>query len=159
MIKRLLRQLRKQSKTSRDNVALVTAGTLTALVAMMWLYHAPTRLSIQESGTLSSAKEESSFWQLFSDFGSQMASVKDFLPELQDTLTNETFDEALIGTRDSQSFYNSADPAQENSVGEISTSTGFLAPERTVSGIPPQPIRIIAVTSSTTVTSTTSESW
>jgi len=161
MIKRLLRQLRKQPKASRDNVAFISAGILTGIVAFVWVYHAPERLGVQESGVLSSAKDEPGFWQLFSDFGSQMASVRDAMPEPQNDLTAgaETTDENLIDPQGRTSFNNSVGSYEENPTGTSTGSAGFLESERAPTNISSQPIRIITVSSTATASATTSESW
>lgn len=160
MIKRVLRQLRKQSKVSRDNVAFIAAGLLTGMVAMVWMYHAPSRLMSQTDNLLSDSKTESGFWQSFSDFGSQAAAVKDSLQETPESVETALDDRITTTTTTSeQFFYNAATTTQKNTVETDSSDTGFLEAERETSATPSQPIRIIAVNSTTTVSGTTSESW
>lgn len=73
MIKRLIKNLRQQSKSTRDVVALGLASVFTAVVATVWLYNQPARLF--ELKDVSLTEEEPAFSGFFSGFKDQFAAV------------------------------------------------------------------------------------
>jgi hypothetical protein len=90
MIKHFLRRLRQQPKSTRDNIALVIAGSLSGVVAMVWLYHAPVKIGEGTAGMVSGDENsQPGFMNMFSDFSSQMATVKESFTEVQETLVEE----------------------------------------------------------------------
>ena len=126
MIKRSLRKLRQQPKSTRDNIALAFAGSLTGIVALVWLYHAPVRIGEGTAGIVSggSESEQPGFMNIFSDFGSQMATVKESFNDIQEITTEEEVAEPVVEQESQTNQTNSyeEDVAQAEEI-NVATST------------------------------------
>lgn len=86
MIKRFIRNLRQKPKTTRDMIALVFAGSFTALVSLVWLYNFPSK--IPALGEVVKKDDKPAFSDFFSDFKDQVATVKESSVE-EDSLQRE----------------------------------------------------------------------
>lgn len=74
MLAPLVRRLRRQPKHVREQVALWSAGGVTALIALVWLYHVPQQAApIAQPG----AERTQAFSQFLSEAGSQLSAVRE----------------------------------------------------------------------------------
>ena len=73
MLRKLIGNIRRQPKRTRDNVALGVASTVTFVVALVWVFNAPTMFS-GLTGVGETAKKEGGFLDTISE---QTAAVKD----------------------------------------------------------------------------------
>ena len=107
MIKRVIRNIRRKSRATRDSIALGMAVVFTLVVFGVWIYHVPIRF-VALSNKITE-DESPNFSQLFGDVRKQAASVKDALvkddpiasdavvpqPEVGPTLTSATLESNL----------------------------------------------------------------
>ena len=87
MIKRLIKNIRRQPKHTRDKIALGVAGSFTAVIFAVWVYNVPARLS-----AISQEHEKDTapvFSQLFDQIGSQLSSVKEAVSETGNATTSK----------------------------------------------------------------------
>jgi hypothetical protein len=78
MLKRLLRNLRQQPKSTRDSVAFMLAGLFTFAVFSVWAFNVPDRLALMNDETETAEEEAgSSFGSIFSGIRDQVAGVVD----------------------------------------------------------------------------------
>lgn len=80
MIKGLIRNIRRKSKQSRDNMALTIAFTVTGIIFINWLYHWSDRLEAVEekhsNEQVEYEEKEASFTELFKGIGDQFKDVE-----------------------------------------------------------------------------------
>lgn len=79
MLRRLIVKTRNKPKDVRDRYAFSIAVGFTSIVALVWLYHAPGRFFAGIADVPDDVV--SPVASFFDQFGNQVASVKDSLPE------------------------------------------------------------------------------
>lgn len=171
MLSSLIRRLRRQPEPVREQVALWSAGGLTALVALVWLYHVPQQAApITQEGAASSQ----AFSQFVSEAGSQLSAVREVFSGRASgtaaieatTSTEADLSKLMEGATTSEPTSRPANPNQlvTSSDATATTTTGMTSSH--ASGAPadpatePRPVRIMTVpaqrdtSASTTATGT-----
>ena len=79
MVKRLIRNMRKKPKSTRDSIAFGSAALFAFMVFSVWAYNTPDRLATVTTDSTRSTTNEvagnAGFSSLFSDLREQVASV------------------------------------------------------------------------------------
>ncbi len=162
MIKRLIKNIRRQPKARRDSIALSIAGTFTAAIFVVWLYHMPAR------NALFTAKETDSsapgFSQFFNEFGNQASAIKSSFN--QDTEESKLkADEANVSQRNGLFFgtttpdgvFNASSTATTSEDYSTSTAENTDTPPAESTEPRPRVVRIITTNSSSSASATTEE--
>ena len=156
MLRRLIRSIRRQPKPVRDQLALISAGVFTAVVAFVWVYHVPTKFAaLNEQRQMTAHDTEGpSFSQLFGGMREQVAAVRDAFSadETEDTPVVDTAAEPTVPA------YTAATPPattiERTASSSIATSTPASLATSTATtstaASEPRPVRIIAVPKATT---------
>lgn len=135
MIKKFLIQLRQQPKHIRDNVALIIAGSFTALVGVVWAYQIPN--SFKNIEIDQEASPTGAFSSIFDEIQKETDELKALIPE-------EVGEEAVPTTTD-KLF------AVESLPNPATTTSSDIDVTPTESPIPRE-VRIVTTSSSGTPT-------
>lgn len=133
MIKSFIRNIRRQPKWKRDNIAFGIAGTFTAVIFVVWLYHMPARISAI-SNKSSDDKSSASFSQLFSEVKSQASTIKASVSGNTDVKNNNDVIEAennfSSDTNSSSETTNSSSTSQVVASSSLQLSSSTLREAR-----------------------------
>lgn len=91
MLRRLILSIRNKPKHVRDNYALGIAGTCTAIVLLVWLYHWPTMMTARSEGRIHTEEGENTMplSGFFDQAKEQIATARESLEEIA-TSTDST---------------------------------------------------------------------
>lgn len=164
MIKRILRNLRMKPKSVRNNIALGIAGTFTALVFSVWLYHFPNKItSLTEFSQSNKNENTAEFTDFFGQVKDQIATLNEATgDEVAATTTsvaneNDWRKEYTVATSSVELFTTASTTMLASSTllqEEISSSTVAATSTPTI-----RPIRIVTTSSTLPIVGTTTESW
>lgn len=167
MIKRLLRNIRQKPKAVRDNIALGIAGTFTAIVFSIWVYHFPSKIAALTDSTQSDKGEESpAFTDFFGEIKDQIATLNEATDgDLVESATSSV--DLATSTSNWQEYFNSATSTEEIATGTTdvtaSNTASFIetsaSTTSTTSAEVFRPIRIVTTSSTLPVAATTTETW
>ncbi len=146
---------RGRSRQTRDNYALSVAIGFTAVVALVWLYHAPSRIVSVADGVIEGAGPITNF---FDQVGEQVATVRDAIPEegiLATSGPTSTKEKRTWSTHEDYTGW-SLRAVPTTTVGSSTAVTSTTSATTSISVIDTeQSVRIVtAVTTSTSATST-----
>ncbi|MCA9355395.1 hypothetical protein KC865_02480 [Candidatus Kaiserbacteria bacterium] len=119
MIKRLIRAIRRKPKGVRDNIALSIAGSFTAVVFMVWLYHMPAR----NAALVELQNDDSSpgFFKMFQGVEGQISAVKEAVKGEAEPVSEGTLRNAERKIENEPAFYGFIEAS--SSVATTTTST------------------------------------
>ncbi|MEN9922276.1 MAG: hypothetical protein RL097_553 [Candidatus Parcubacteria bacterium] len=163
MIKRILRNLRTKPKSVRNNIALGIAGTFTALVFSVWLYHFPNKISsLTEFSQSNKNKNTAEFTDFFGQVKDQIATLNEATENEVATTTsaaneNDWRKEYTVATSSVELFTTASTTMLASSTllqEEISSSTVAATSTPAI-----RPIRIVTTSSTLPIVGTTTEPW
>ena len=149
MFKRLIKNIRRKPKATRNRIALVVASVFTACIFAVWLYHIPNSLSTLAD---ENSKDSAPFFSQFIDeIGDNISTMKSSVSDDIDSekilvdSESEILDEQSEGAMDISSTSSAVTPPETASADfDFSPSSSSVVPTSTV-----RAIRIITTGSST----------
>tara|TARA_B100000508_G_scaffold140846_2_gene143820 strand:- start:2640 stop:3101 length:462 start_codon:yes stop_codon:yes gene_type:complete len=152
MLKRLVVKARNQPRQTRDRYAFSVAVGFTAVIAMVWLYHAPSRIIGSMDGAAEGVKPFTSF---LDQIGDQVATVKESLPD-----TNNVDGVFSATTSSEDRTWSTPEEYRGWSLRNVPTTTSETAASTSASSTPgvvdtTQTIRIVTTSSTPTTTEQT----
>lgn len=162
MVKRLIKKIRRQSRETRDKVALGAAVAVTAVVFMVWAYHMPARhTTLAEQ---SAPDDSPGFFSVFSSAKEQVAEVRESLSSVTNA-TTETAPQSVdtdtddvthtTSTNDAVSLQHMVDAQATTSDERATTSTRTYATATTTET--QRVARIVTTQTSSTPATTTQQ--
>lgn len=154
MFKRFIYHLRQKPKAARDRFAFGVAFTVTAMVATVWLYHAPAKFQSVLSERDDTTESSQSFFQMFDKVGSQLGAVKESMSNITATSSPDADNEERQSNDD---FMIENNPTTTTASNTLSVPTSSAATTAPASADEPRVVRIIT-TSQATASASTSQS-